>query len=350
MDEETKDELKNRIIRVLQLLGVAVLVFFFYRFDFGELWRSVQEIALLWIPFIILFGFVNIVIRSLTWRYIVQVVSDKKISSFFSMLSILAGISSGSIFPGRADIARPLILKTEYDISITESMSSMIIERIFYLISLLILFFISLSFFLRDYFVGFNFTLFISLSGCLIIPIVILAYFPEKIFLFLKKIILKTSISKKESIIKHLEYFLLSFKKLKNKKVVTIILFLSVSSVLVEALRMYWIFWLMNINVSLKIVAFSFFASMLLSLVSMVPGGIGIYETSQSVIIYKIDSSTEIETLKSAVVFVRLIYYYLIVLIGGVVLIFYKKNFIKMNGKPPSISCKIENSQYLEVK
>lgn len=316
------------LLRLLQIIGIAVLVFFFFNLGIGKVWSYFQKIAFIWLPLIILFGFANIAIRAFIWKYVVDVIAKKKISFYFSILSIVAGISSGSIMPGRADIAKPLMLKTEYNIPLTESISAMFVERFFYIVSLIILFFVSLSYFVGNVSHIFNTTL-IGMTIIIILFFGILVYFPERIFTIIEKIILKLPTPKKEKILELMGYFLSNFKRIKSRKVVSLALLLTITSLIIELIRMYWIFWLMDIDLSIQLVAFSFFASMLFSLVTMIPGGVGVYETSQSEIIYNIDPSADIVLVKSGILFVRIVYYYLVILLGSFILLFLDKGIYK---------------------
>lgn len=307
--------------RLIQFLGILILIIFLYTVDFNQLFHSMKDIQFIWIPVLILFWMLNILIKGVIWKILVKALNATTISYKFALLSVLAGISSGSIAPGRADIAKPLMLKTKYNVPISMGVSSMFIERIFYLLSLIFLFSISSLFFI-DKITTINIVLFPILS-IFIIFVMLLLRFPQKIFEVIEKIVKIIPLSKniRNQILNAFQSFLLSIK-LVNKRILVIVFIFSLFAMIVEVLWMYCVFIALDIGIPLQLLAFSFFASVLFSLITMIPGGVGVYETSQSVIIHNVDSSIGFNTIKSGVLLYRM-FYYLDVLIGGIILLTY---------------------------
>lgn len=323
--ESEKTIQRSHIPRILQFMGLAVLLVFLYRLGVEDIWNSISLIELIWFPAIIVFAFVNIAIRGLIWRYLLHKTSRQQVALSFSVLSVIAGISSGSIFPGRADIAKPLMAKKDYNIPFGESLPAMVIERLIYFISLLLLFFISLLFFIDRIsllagIIGGGILIF--LIGLLVVSI----GFPDRSLLLLTKLVHRMPLHGKTRIMAFIEQFFLSMRWFRRGIEILPIILLTTSSLLIEALRMYWIFRLMGLEVSMNVIAFSFYASMVFSLATMIPGGVGAYETSQSAIIHTLDSSVEQNAVQSAVLFVRVVYYYFIILLGSLILLFYKRS------------------------
>ena len=98
--------------RILQLLGLVVLLFFARSID-SSAFRALKLINLGSVLLILLLVLLNVATKALRWKILVREMNDANISFFFSLKSILAGVSAGSLIPGRMEMAKPILLKIQ---------------------------------------------------------------------------------------------------------------------------------------------------------------------------------------------------------------------------------------------
>ena len=115
-------------------VGILISLFFLYialrGLQLGEMWQSIRAANLLWIiPAIVVF-FVGKFLRSVRWKFMLQ--SREKTTTPLLFLAIVIGYFGNNVFPARAgDILRTIVLKNRAKVPISESLASIILERIF---------------------------------------------------------------------------------------------------------------------------------------------------------------------------------------------------------------------------
>jgi uncharacterized protein (TIRG00374 family) len=121
----------RRWIIVLGLVISGVFLYFAFRkINYAELWAVLKEVRLWWlIPGLIIYFFAMLV-RSWRWQYLLNPL--KKVPNATLLPIIFIGYMGNNVFPLRmGEILRSLVLKRREDVSISGSLATIVVERIF---------------------------------------------------------------------------------------------------------------------------------------------------------------------------------------------------------------------------
>ena len=123
-------KLRRWIIWLGLVISGVFLYFAFRRINYAELWGVLKEVRLWWlIPGLIIYFFAMLV-RSLRWQYLLNPL--KKVPNATLLPIIFIGYMGNNVFPLRmGEILRSLVLKRREDISISGSLATIVVERIF---------------------------------------------------------------------------------------------------------------------------------------------------------------------------------------------------------------------------
>ncbi|MBI2668875.1 flippase-like domain-containing protein [Candidatus Woesearchaeota archaeon] len=305
--------------RLLLIVGIAVLAVFISQFDPQQMRSLVQSLSfhrlILLLTLSVTITFFNLLLKAYRWKILCHKIAAVNISIPFSLYSIITGVAASSIIPGRIEIAKPLLLKTKYDISLSKSFSALIVERALDLLSLLIIPAIAILISPVDFIrTGIVLVALASLFGILLL----LLYFQTSLQIIVTKIIHRLPLLKKEKIGNFTTDVITSFSILRSDGL--LMSFLSLFANGLEVLRFYIIFQIFGVTLSFAIIAAVFTGSLLLGILSTIPGGIGITEFSAVALLGKF--SPETAAIKAAVLMDRIISYYLLILLGGIMLMF----------------------------
>ena len=118
---------------------------------------------------------------------------------------------------------------------------------------------------------------------------------------------------------------------------------LSIIGNVFEVARFYAVLYYLGIHPSVAVVAFTFISSLLIGVISTIPGGVGVTELSGASLLSQFESSVPASLVKSAVLLDRIISYYLIIVSGSFILIFIRqyKSILKRKEKE---EIKLENN------
>jgi len=308
--------------RLLQILGIIILLIFTFSFNFKETADSLKKIDFFWIIVFIFFWFAIIFIKAILWKILVKNVAVVEISIVFAMVSVVAGISAGAFFPGRIDVARPLMLKKDYGVPLDTSLSAVIVEKVLFFTSLILVFLFSLLYFISSSYVDLAGLIYFSLLILLLFVFLLITDFKIIRWFFEKVVsIIPFSKRKKKIILNSVKELLKTFKTIKNQKSTVTFSVLFFFLWLIDIVKIYSVFLALNIEIEIELIAFSYFASTVFGLATLIPGGIGVSEVSQSIIIRNIDDSLDINLVNTAILVFRTIYYYTTILLGSVILI-----------------------------
>ena len=311
----------------LLLLGVVVLSLFIKNLDFTIIYLSLNELGLFNITFLISLTLINVILKALRWKFLVYKVSHKSISLPFSFSSILAGVTGGSFIPGKVELAKPLMLHTKYDIKLSQSLSTLTIERILDFFILLLIISSAILFMPTQKIISISLVL--LFMAVLIGVTSFLTFYPKPFIRLVQHIISRLPLSEKNRSELHniTDNLFCGFVILKSKSAVVISTILSLFTNGTEVLRFYFLLQLLGVNVSLAVTGFAFAVSIIIGVLTMIPGGIGITELSASQILSTLLPSSPQVLIRIAVLIDRLIAYYLLLFLGSFVLIFYDKVF-----------------------
>ncbi len=115
-------------------LGLVIsgvfLYFAFRRIDYSELWVVLKEVRLWWLVPGLAIYFLGMLGRSWRWQYLLKPL--KKVPNSTLLPIIFIGYMGNNVFPLRmGEILRSLVLKRREDVSISASLATIVVERIF---------------------------------------------------------------------------------------------------------------------------------------------------------------------------------------------------------------------------
>ncbi len=316
--------MKNIAGKVTFILGVALLLLFIFTLDMGTFKSALNASSVEIIITVIGLTLVNITIKALRWKIFVKKIAKKDLSIPFSIASILAGVATSTIFPGKLEFAKPLLLKSEKKIAISKTIPAIIMEKILDFVALAFLLLASLGsvalqkqeiwqliFPILIFFVIF------SLIGLLFYYIFIIKNKAASLLM-----VLPFLTKYKKKIIRFFELFREGFKLLRQKKLLYISSILTIAANITEIWILYLVLQQLNVPISFSLTTLIFTASVFISIISMIPGGIGITEFSLTGLLTTLLQNSALAPIQAATLISRLFSYYFVVLLGLAVLLF----------------------------
>ena len=129
-------------------LGIFISLFFMYfalrGLNLKALWEVFKHANYWWLIPGILVYFLAVWVRAWRWHYLLRPVKKVPTNTLFPIVAI--GYMGNNIYPARAgEILRAVILKKEEDVSVSASLATIIVERIFDGVVMLSFVFLNLS-------------------------------------------------------------------------------------------------------------------------------------------------------------------------------------------------------------
>ena len=126
--------MKRNFKRWLIWLGLIISVIFlfiaFRKIDYTELWGTLKNTRLWWLLPGLLVYFFGMLVRTWRWGYLLKPLRPIKSSTLFPI--IIIGYMGNNVFPLRiGEVLRSLVLKKHEDVSISGSLATIVVERIF---------------------------------------------------------------------------------------------------------------------------------------------------------------------------------------------------------------------------
>ena len=123
-------------------IGILISAFFLFLFvrgiDLKEVWQATLEADYFFVFLSVLINVATFIIRALRWEYLLDPIKKVKFHSLFSAVCI--GFMGNSLLPARAgEFIRAYVIGKREDISKTGSFATIVIERLFDGLTLLIL-------------------------------------------------------------------------------------------------------------------------------------------------------------------------------------------------------------------
>ena len=317
------------IKRGLLFAGIFILIIFLFSLNLPEIIAAFQQIPLAKLLLMLLLALAilifNLLLKAYRWKWLVYTIAGEKISLSFGLASLLAGIAASSFIPGRMEVAKPLLLKTEYQIPLAKSLSALVVERFLDLLTLLLIPALALLFSpppqnLASWQLP-------SLIFFLLLLATLTILYPRFFLLPLEKIItlIPLPLALKEKILSFLNQIILSFGIFKSHRQVISLGGISLLANSLEILRFYTLLHLLGLNTAFAVTAFIFTSSLVMGVLSAIPGGLGITEISAATLFRYADPASSEAISKSAILIDRIISYYLLIAVGALLLIFQKK-------------------------
>ena len=288
------------------LFGILIFYVIFIAYsDFEEFSINISQFDFSYLPIILAFVFLGIMIKSLR-----QQLLYKQIEVFISfktgILLFISGLSMEATPGGSGELIKSYYLKKKFGYPLAKTFPTVIMERLLDLTGIAgILLIVGL---LLD-----NYSI-ISLMLILLstLSLIFASGKKKKLFNFLLSIIEKIPILKKQASSFSESYQV--FGELTSGKIMTKTLGLSFFVWMTDAIMIYFIFMGFNLNFDIIFSTFSVYSSLLLGSLTMVPAGIGVTEVSFVEILRGEGVDTAIST--SLVILFRLVTIWFLTVLG----------------------------------
>ncbi|HET8999485.1 MAG TPA: lysylphosphatidylglycerol synthase transmembrane domain-containing protein [bacterium] len=307
--------------------GIAILIAFAATVNFRQVAEALRRAEITLLGAAVGAVVAQILFKAYRWQFMVKQLTGTTISIRFSAISVVAGVAAGSFTPGRSfELAKAVMLKGSYDVSLGVSTSAMIVER------MLDMGFIVVAFLLSAAFVPSRMVL-ASRVLMLMIVILVVAFgvvvtIPQMMQGWIAGITryLPLPGSLRDKGLRLLDTFFSSFQLLREHRTLWLLLLLSVAVIALDLLRVFTVFRAMGIPLAPPLIAFAYLGAAMLGMALLIPGGVGITEVSMAGLIILLAPGAAAPSLaRSAVLVDRFLSYYLLVLIGAGLLVAYHR-------------------------
>jgi len=126
--------MKRHYKRWLFWLGLIISAIFLYlafrEIDYSELWAALGTTRWWWLVPGLAVYFIGVLVRTWRWQYLLKPLKKVSIRTLFPIINI--GYMGNNVFPLRmGEVLRSVVLKRREDVSISGSLATIIVERIF---------------------------------------------------------------------------------------------------------------------------------------------------------------------------------------------------------------------------
>jgi len=300
----------------LLLFGFLIFYVIFIAYsDFQEFSTNIANFDYSYLPIILIFLFIGIIIKSLRQQILYKQIGVN-IQFKTSILLFISGLSMILTPGGSGELIKSYYLKRRFDYPLAKTFPAVIIERLQDLTAVAgILLIIGL---ILDY--NYIILLMAMLLGTTIV--IFVSGKKKKLFNFLLSILHKIPILKK-----YTESFSESYQmfgELTSVKTMTKTLGVSFFAWMTDAVMIYFIFIGFSVDFDIIFSTFAMYSSLLLGVLTMVPAGIGVTEVSFVEILKNEGVDTAVST--SLVIFYRLIAFWSVTVLGFCTTRYFLKN------------------------
>ena len=254
------------------LFGILIFYVIFIAYsDFQEFSNNISQFDFSYLPIILAFIFLGIMIKSLRQQLLYKQI-EVCISFKTGILLFISGLSMEATPGGSGELIKSYYLKKKFGYPLAKTFPTVIMERLLDLTGIAgILLIVGL---LLD-----NYNI-ISLMLILLstLSLIFASGKKKKLFNFLLSIIEKIPVLKKQVASFSKSYQV--FGELTSGKIMTKTLGLSFFVWMTDAIMIYFIFVGFNLNFDIIFSTFSMYSSLLLGVLTMIPAGIGVTEVS----------------------------------------------------------------------
>ena len=298
------------------LFGVLIFYVIFIAYsDFQEFSINISQFDFSYLPIILAFVFLGIMIKSLRQQLLYKQI-EVCISFKTGILLFISGLSMEATPGGSGELIKSYYLKKKFGYPLAKTFPTVIMERLLDLTGITgILLIVGL---LLD---NYNIIL-LMLILLSIVSLIFVSGKKEKLFNFLLSILEKIPILKKQSASFSESYQV--FGELTSAKIMTKTLGLSFFVWITDAIMIYFIFIGFNLNFDIIFSTFSMYGSLLLGVLTMVPAGVGVTEVSFVEILKGEGVDTAVST--SLVILFRLVTIWFLTALGFCATRYFLKN------------------------
>jgi len=298
------------------LFGILIFYVIFIAYsDFEEFSINISQFDFSYLPIILAFVFLGIMIKSLRQQLLYKQI-EVCISFKTGILLFISGLSMEATPGGSGELIKSYYLKKKFGYPLAKTFPTVIMERLLDLTGIAgILLIVGL---LLD-----NYNI-ISLMLILLstLSLIFASGKKKKLFNFLLSIIEKIPILKKQASSFSESYQV--FGELTSGKIMTKTLGLSFLVWMTDAIMIYFIFIGFNLNFDIIFSTFSMYSSLLLGVLTMIPAGIGVTEVSFVEILKSEGVDTATST--SLIILFRLVTIWFLTVLGFCATRYFLKN------------------------
>ena len=298
------------------LFGVLIFYVIFIAYsDFQEFSINISQFDFSYLPIILAFVFLGIIIKSLRQQLLYKQI-EVCISFKTGILLFISGLSMEATPGGSGELIKSYYLKKKFGYPLAKTFPTVIMERLLDLTGIAgILLIVGLL--LDNYnIISFMLILLSTLS------LIFASGKKKKLFNFLLSIIEKIPILKKQATSFSESYQV--FGELTSGKIMTKTLGLSFFVWMTDAIMIYFIFMGFNLNFDIIFSTFSMYSSLLLGVLTMIPAGIGVTEVSFVEILKSEGVDTATST--SLIILFRLVTIWFLTVLGFCATRYFLKN------------------------
>ncbi|MCC5942863.1 MAG: flippase-like domain-containing protein [Balneolaceae bacterium] len=141
--------IKHLNIIVSIIAAILLLWLAFRTIDFGELWDQISTVTLYWLPFFLVVMIFSHLLRAERWR---QLLPDdcKHISRSTLFAGVMLGYMVNNLVPRLGEVSRPVYVAKKEKVSTGNLMGTIVAERLFDVLVLFLLIFITMVLILGD--------------------------------------------------------------------------------------------------------------------------------------------------------------------------------------------------------
>ena len=298
------------------LFGILIFYVIFIAYsDFEEFSINISQFDFSYLPIILAFVFLGIMIKSLRQQLLYKQI-EVCISFKTGILLFISGLSMEATPGGSGELIKSYYLKKKFGYPLAKTFPTVIMERLLDLTGIAgILLIVGL---LLD---NYNIIL-LMLILLSTLSLIFASGKKKKLFNFLLSIIEKIPILKKQASSFSESYQV--FGELTSGKIMTKTLGLSFLVWMTDAIMIYFIFVGFNLNFDIIFSTFSMYSSLLLGVLTMIPAGIGVTEVSFVEILR--DEGVDTATSTSLVILFRLVTIWFLTVLGFCATRYFLKN------------------------
>lgn len=120
------------------ILSAVLLYVFFHTIDPHKMWATIQLGNPQWLLLALAANMLNYFVRAVRWRYFFRPI--KKIGLWNSFYTTVIGFGVSAVFPARlGEVVRPILLGNKENISKSAALATIVIERLFDTMTLLVM-------------------------------------------------------------------------------------------------------------------------------------------------------------------------------------------------------------------
>lgn len=313
--EESGGLLRPYLRWILSGVGAVILIRFILQIDLVQLISDLKQLRF---PFLLeglAFTALNIAAKAVRWQAMVCKVAGVRMGFGEGVGAVLAGVAGSSLLPGRVfDAAKPTLLHVRYQIPARLSVPAVLVERLLDMLALVCIFFLSIVFTPN---VAAVVPVGVVLTGCTLLLIfgLLLSRGSGRLFPAVRS---RLTGRRAAAIVQTVEG---SLDVMRRSAYGGMVPLLSVVAMVAEVGRVHAIFSSFGLDLPVHAIALTFTGSVLIGLLALIPGGVGVVETSQVGLVTRLMPQVATEAVQSAVLLDRVVSYYLLVTVGALLLL-----------------------------